>query len=554
MICVLHGYLLDGSGSNLWTQSILRSLCRRGETVHLMCQEPHPDRFDYVARATRYDEDLRPTVLLDREVPYPGRCVLHKPRLGPVLPVYVWDKYEEHEQVVPMADLEDVVIEDYLRRNVALLDHLVREHGITGLHANHAVLMPVVAERVAGEHRIPFTIMPHGSAIEYAVKKDPRFHRLASRALERAGRVFVHGPEMRDRVRGVFEDVQGIGAKIQDLNLGVDTSLFQPTDPARRADNIQALGAALGEGPGAVERGKTPEHSRTMRDTLETSMTEASMTIDRLQEALSEAADYTASLPDADCEDRLGAVCWEQERILIFIGRLIASKGIHGIIAALPSILQQVPNTRLLVVGHGPLREPLEAMLWALDTGNKNLFRDIVRWGGQLEGSTSPRPLVHVEHYLDQLEKRGAMDAYFEAARRNQISGRVIFTGYLTHPELKCLLPCADVAIFPSIVAEAGPFVFLEAMAAGVFPMGIYFAGMAASIDSVSHTVPQEVVELMKLRKEPEHTVADIVEDTLGALALGRRHAADLRQVAVERYDWAAVGNTFLTTLEGLSG
>ncbi len=38
MICILHGYLLDGSGSNLWTQSIVRTQCRAGETVHLMCQ------------------------------------------------------------------------------------------------------------------------------------------------------------------------------------------------------------------------------------------------------------------------------------------------------------------------------------------------------------------------------------------------------------------------------------------------------------------------------------------------------------------------------------
>src|SRR5512136_410301 len=101
MICLLHGYLLDGSGSNLWTSSILRTLCQVGETVHVMCQEPHPERFDYISRAVRYDELLRPHVMVDRTTSYPGKCVLHKPTLGGVLPVYVWDKYEEHERVVP---------------------------------------------------------------------------------------------------------------------------------------------------------------------------------------------------------------------------------------------------------------------------------------------------------------------------------------------------------------------------------------------------------------------------------------------------------------------
>ena len=107
MICILHGYLLDGSGSNLWTQAIIRTLCNDGETIHLMCQEPHPEKFDYVSRAIRYDESLQPTVTLDRQVPYPGECVIHRPFIGDTLPVYVWDEYEEFDTVVPMVDLDD---------------------------------------------------------------------------------------------------------------------------------------------------------------------------------------------------------------------------------------------------------------------------------------------------------------------------------------------------------------------------------------------------------------------------------------------------------------
>jgi hypothetical protein len=38
MIVFLHGHLLDGSGSNLWTRSVVEVLCRQGETVHLALQ------------------------------------------------------------------------------------------------------------------------------------------------------------------------------------------------------------------------------------------------------------------------------------------------------------------------------------------------------------------------------------------------------------------------------------------------------------------------------------------------------------------------------------
>jgi glycosyltransferase involved in cell wall biosynthesis len=542
MICVLHGYLLDGSGSNLWTQSILRTLCQAGETVHVMCQEPHPERYDFIARAIRYDERSQPRVVLDRKVTFPGKCILHKPTLGGVLPVYVWDKYEEYEKVVPMVELEDAVIEDYLRRNVSVLEKIVEENPITSLHVNHAVLMSVVAQRVGEARNLPFAIMPHGSAIEYAVKKDKRFYHLAAQAFGRAGCIFVIGPELRQRVETVFSEVAGVKEKITELNLGVDTALFEPVDSSRRRQNIEALEKALQ----GIERGKSPQLSRTMRHRLSDTIRQ-----EDLRKVLSQASDYTAKHTDTDCEEKLRGIDWEREKILLFVGRLIASKGPHAVVAALPSILQQEPTARLLLVGHGPLREPLEALLWALDHGKRALFDHILEQGKYLEGGRKPEPLSHVQRYLAALEKQGRLDEYFATAQKLHISERVTFTGYLTHRELRFLFPCCDVALFPSIVAEAGPLVFLEALASGVFPLGIYFAGMAASIDATTSALPAGVASLMKLRQEEDHTVEDIVTGAVGALRLGRRHAADLRRVAVDRYDWKAVGQKLVRTLEG---
>jgi glycosyltransferase involved in cell wall biosynthesis len=541
MICILHGYLLDGSGSNLWTGSILRTLCQAGETVHVMCQEPHPERYDYVATAIRYDENAEPRTVLERKVPYPGRCILHKPTLGGVLPVYVWDKYEEYDKVVPMVDLDDATIEDYLRRNVAVLEKVLSTHPIAAVHVNHAVLMSVVAERVCGPRSIPFAVMPHGSAIEYAVKKDPRFYRFAARALERAACIFVIGPEMRQRVVSVFAEMPGILEKTEELNLGVDTALFGPVEPAHRWQNIQRLEEVLRD----VERGKHPDLTTTMRHRL-------GDTVDRavLRKALSQASDYTAKHTDANCEVKLRSVKWEQEKVLLFVGRLIASKGIQCAVAALPFILKAEPHARLLVVGHGPMREPMEAMLWALDHGKRILFSHLVEWGRYLEGAREPEPLIHVQRYLEALEQQDLLDEYFRCAQEMHISERVIFTGYLTHRELRYLFPCCDVALFPSVVAEAGPLVFLEAMASGVFPLGVYHAGMATSIDTAAEALPRESAELMKLRLDEEHTVEDIVSATVAALKLGRTHAADLRRVAVERYDWRAVAKKLVTILE----
>jgi len=118
MICLLHGYLLEGSGSNLWTRSIVRSLCRSGETVHLVCQENHPDIYDFIAEAYTYSGDGARKQLFSRAVGYPGACILHKPILGDTLPVYVRDRYEEFTNVVPMVELSTEAIEKYLSVNM----------------------------------------------------------------------------------------------------------------------------------------------------------------------------------------------------------------------------------------------------------------------------------------------------------------------------------------------------------------------------------------------------------------------------------------------------
>ena len=59
----------------------------------------------------------------------------------------------------PGQELPDAEIEAYLERNMAVLRRLLNDHGIEAVHANHAVLLSVVAERVCAESGLPFAIM-----------------------------------------------------------------------------------------------------------------------------------------------------------------------------------------------------------------------------------------------------------------------------------------------------------------------------------------------------------------------------------------------------------
>lgn len=545
MICLLHGYLLDGSGSNLWTRLVVQALCRAGHTVHLVCQEPHSEAFDFIAEAHFHRADGGVDTRVQRDVPYAGRCILHQPELAGVLPVYVWDEYEQHDRVVPMVELTDGEIEAYLARNVDVVRRVVTDHGITVMQANHLVLMSVVAQRVAAETGVPFFVMPHGSALEYAVKPDPRMHAYASGALAAARGVLVSATELGERVRSVFPALPGLAAKTAEIRVGVDTRAFQPIERSERPASVEAVAELLRPLP----RGRSPEQTRTLLERLDAAGAAAPpFDPHAVAAALADAAAYDGKAPDVGAEDALRGVDWDGGQVLLFVGRIIAAKGLHCVIAALPTILRAAPRARLVVAGHGPLREPLEALLHALRTGNRPLAEWIAA-GDPAGHRLDVERMDGVPEYWAALEREGRLDAYHADAARLLRPDTVTFVGYMTHRELAWIFPCCDVGIFPSMVRESGPMVFLEALASGCFPIGTYFAGTRDKIDSVAPFLDAGDADAMKLRPAPEQLAADIARVVPRALALGNRYAATLRTIAEQQYDWRPIAERLAHTL-----
>ncbi|HSJ09966.1 MAG TPA: glycosyltransferase, partial [Longimicrobiales bacterium] len=422
MIGLLHGYLLEGSGSNLWTRSVIEALCRTGETVHLVCQEPHPELYDFIATVHDYPLEGGVRERFTRDVPYPGRCIMHKPALGETLPVYVWDEYEEFTRVVPMVHLEDHEIETYLRRNTDVVRRVVQDHGITVLQANHTVLMSVVAQRIEEELGVPYVVMPHGSALEYAVKPDVRFHRYASSALAGAERVLVSADELRERVLSVFPAQPELETRITEIRVGVDTSGFRPVARSERPGNIETVAGLLGgdEGGGSLAL------QREREEALARASTPAAV-----HHALARAAEYDGKQPDRDAAAKLRTIDWQGDAVILFVGRIIVAQGVHGLVAALPEILAQQPRARRVVAGHGPLREPLEALLFALRTGDRELAERLAT-GAPCEDRLASEPMSGVLEYWQALERDGSLDAYWESAARLLKEDTATFVGYMT--------------------------------------------------------------------------------------------------------------------------
>ncbi len=542
MLCLIHGYGLSGSGSNLWTRAVAQALCRSGETVHIVCQDRRPEQHDFVAAAYQYEPDGTRQILFERTTSYTGRAILHRPQLD-LLPVYVRPAADV-KSMVSILDLPDSEIQIYLDRNERALLRVLRENGVSAMHVNHVVLMSVVARRVSLTTGVPYAVMPHGSALEYVVRHDTRMQALATEALDGADRIVVLSDELAKRVHEVLPNIRDFDRKLTRTNLGVNASEFRLVGRGERRESIGRLGAAVA----GMERGKRTGQSEYLAQRLHDGLSK-----EGVRELLVASADYPKLAPDADAEAKLQRIDWDRGGVVTYVGNLIGFKGVPALMAAFPLVLQSRPHARLLLVGRGRLRELLEAFLVAMARGQRRLSRHLMEWGGALEGE-GQEPFLPVTLYFDRLDREGRLDAWFDAAMRLLDPAHVVFTGHLEHSALRHLYPCCDVAVFPSIVAEAGPLVLIEAMASGCYPMGTYFAGMGANIDIAASALDPQQGQYMRLRRDPEHLVEDIAANVVGALGLNASYRRALREVAVANYDWDRIAQDLSRALHTMGG
>jgi glycosyltransferase involved in cell wall biosynthesis len=543
MIGVLHGYSLEGSGSNIWTRCMIQALCEEGDVVHLVCQEKSPEKYDFIAEAYYYDAAANAQKLFARDVPYSGRCIFHRPQLGKVLPVYVGRFLESNPPMLPMTELPEDTIREYIDQNYRIVREIIRKQDISIVHVNHAILMSVVAQQLQEEQSLPYAVLPHGSEIEYVIRKDNRFLDLAAEALRKAAVIFVLSRELQDRMLQVFSGVAGIADKIVHVNLGVDTTLFEACPHHLRGSAIQKLVEAVS----LIPRGKKPGMTEKMLAGLN-----EEISISRITQLLDAARLYAGRQPDQDLEEKLSRVEWQNETIILYVGRLISGKGIQLLIASLPLIFEAHPSAKVLITGHGPLREGMELFLWALQNGNAYLVEKLIQWGTLLEGG-EVKPFSHILRFYETLRVQGKLQLYFETAQRVLYPNRVIFTGYLKHQELRYLFSSSDVAVFPSIIPESGPLVFLEALASGCFPIATYFGGAALHIDNVTDHLNSSDAEFMKIRPEESSIVAEIIHQVSAAIQLQGKYQTKLREIAIEKFDWRNVAQEWKWELLRLS-
>jgi glycosyltransferase involved in cell wall biosynthesis len=514
-VLIFHGYLLGGTGSNVYNARLAEALVKLGHDVHLLSQDRHPEAHAFVDAVGDWEEGtLRVRPSRPASSDRPGRCTVYRPDIGALLPVYVADRYEGIE-ARPFAECSEEEVAHYIDANVAAVRELLAlVHPEVAL-ANHLVMGPVILAR-ALDGEVPYAVKIHGSALEYTVKPHPeRFLGLAREGVAGARTILVGS---RHTAESLWKALAGedLPRRTRLGPPGVDVELFGPRDEARASAGMSAL-------------------------------------VERLRSSEADGASHSAFARDERAAaEALGRLEPGRHRLVAFVGKLIVSKGIDLLIAAWPLVLERVPRARLVVVGFGAYREGVERLGAALVAGDIERAREIALAGRALEEPVpDPRPLRHLLAFFDGLQ--GVQrERYLAAARA--LSEALVLTGRLDHEELADLLPACEALVVPSTFPEAFGMVAAEAAACGVLPVSAAHSGLAEVSDVLARAVPEQVAEWLSFPVDDD-AVRALAERLVGWLqvdpVLRSRARAGLVSTVRERWSWEGVARGVIAAARG---
>jgi glycosyltransferase involved in cell wall biosynthesis len=204
-ILLWHGYLLGGTGSNVYTRAIAREWARQGHEVVVFSQDPDPSRFDL------------------------GGAEVVRPELRDgLLPVFVLDRYEGLEARL-LQDLTTIQRARYVDANARALEERLPADLV---FANHVLPGGAVAAATGAR----FGVKAHGSELEYSIRGHEELVAEAQESLARAHAVFVGS----DHIRSVLGEVVGNVEHVHKVPPGVDVDAFRPKGRAEALADLLA--------------------------------------------------------------------------------------------------------------------------------------------------------------------------------------------------------------------------------------------------------------------------------------------------------------------------
>ena len=178
----------------------------------------------------------------------------------------------------------------------------------------------------------------------------------------------------------------------------------------------------------------------------------------------------------------------DNEKIILYVGRLVYEKGIQNLIAAMPKVLSNYNDAKLIIAGRGGMIDELRAEAASLGLNNK-----------------------------------------------------IYFTGYLDSKQVQKMYKCADVAVFPSTYEPFG-IVALEAMLAGV-------PTVVSDVGGLNEIVNHGVDGMKSYAGNPK-SIADSITALLYDHQLANNCAKRAKQKVKEQFNWEKIAQDTHFTYE----
>jgi glycosyltransferase involved in cell wall biosynthesis len=503
-VLIFHGYLLDGTGSNVYNARLAASMAREGARIHLLCQDSDAAQRPFVDAVGDWDSGA----LRVRTLREPVRVTAYRPPIGRVLPVYVADRYEGFD-AKRFADCSDEEVEFYVARNVEAVREVAELAQPDVALANHLVMGPAILARALDD--VPYAVKIHGSALEYTVKPDmERFGPWAREGLARARGILVGSRHTAESLWAAMGDEE-LPGRTRLGPPGVDVRQFTPREPDAASAGVRALAERL-----------------------------AALPVVAAAEGDGFARDHAAA------SAAIASLHPGEDRLIAFVGKLLAAKGVDLLAAAFPLVLAAEPRAKLVVVGFGEFREGLLELLRLLAAGDLEGARALALRGGERG------PLNHLHDFLAAIETSGDRDAYLAAAAR--LPERCVLTGRLEHAELADLLPACEAQVVSSTFPEAFGMVAAEAAACGILPVSASHSGLAEVTRALAPSVPEVARPWLAFGVGP-----DAVRDLASSLVSWLQAPQDVREatreglveVVRDRYSWEGVARTVVGAARG---
>ena len=178
----------------------------------------------------------------------------------------------------------------------------------------------------------------------------------------------------------------------------------------------------------------------------------------------------------------------DNEKIVLFMGRLVYEKGVQHLISAMPKILDGYHDVKLIIAGKGGMTDQLKAQVEAMGLENK-----------------------------------------------------VYFTGYLNAKQVSKMYKCADISVFPSTYEPFG-IVALEAMLAGV-------PAVVSDVGGLNEIIEHKVDGMKSYAGNP-NSLADSILELLLNPELCDKITKKAKQKVKNEYNWAKIAQDTYFTYE----